>query len=306
MTIERPAGPWRFALLLVGNAALALGPLLVRLADTGPVAAGFWRLALALPLLAALGLRGDGRRGHVKGGDGRGGARIAMPPRAILMLALAAGVAFGLDIASWHLGIALTRTGNAAVFGNSGSVIVVGFGLIVARRAPHLAEIAAIGSAIAGAALLMGGSLELGAGMFAGDLLSLLAGLFYAVYILLMRHVRGSLGSWRLLFISSLAATPVLLVCALLLGERIVPIDWTPVVLLSLCSQIVGQGILIWALGWFRPLVIGLALMTQPAIAALSGWIAFGETLGPVDMAGMVLMAVALLLARVAEPKAAT
>lgn len=291
---ERPAGAWRFALLLFGNAILALGPLLVRLADTGPVAAGFWRLALALPVLALI--------AHHAGRSE--GTRLALPPRAVLALALGAGVAFGLDIASWHLGIALTRTGNAAVFGNAGSVIIVAFGLIAARRAPRLAEIAAIGCAIAGAALLMGESLELGAGMLAGDLLSLLAGLFYAIYILMLRHVRGALGSWRLLLVSSLAATPVLLACALLLGERIVPGDWTPVVLLSLGSQIVGQGILVWALGWFRPLVIGLALLTQPAVAALSGWLAFGETLGPGDVAGMVLMAAALLLARMAEPKA--
>lgn len=36
---------------IVANVALAIGPLLVRLAETGPVATGFWRLALALPAL---------------------------------------------------------------------------------------------------------------------------------------------------------------------------------------------------------------------------------------------------------------
>ena len=39
----------RLAMLLAANAVLALGPWLVRLADTGPVAAGFWRLTLARP-----------------------------------------------------------------------------------------------------------------------------------------------------------------------------------------------------------------------------------------------------------------
>ena len=40
-----------FAALLLGNVALAFGPWLVRLVDTGPVATGFWRLALAIPFL---------------------------------------------------------------------------------------------------------------------------------------------------------------------------------------------------------------------------------------------------------------
>ena len=37
--------------LLVGNVALAFGPWLVRIADTGPVSAGFWRVFLALPFV---------------------------------------------------------------------------------------------------------------------------------------------------------------------------------------------------------------------------------------------------------------
>ncbi|MFL6743026.1 MAG: hypothetical protein ACJ8E3_03590, partial [Sphingomicrobium sp.] len=40
-----------FPAVLVGSTALAFGPWLVRLAGVGPVAAGFWRLALALPFL---------------------------------------------------------------------------------------------------------------------------------------------------------------------------------------------------------------------------------------------------------------
>ena len=50
--MEAPAERARLAplaALVVGNVALALGPWFVRLADSGPVSAGFWRVALALP-----------------------------------------------------------------------------------------------------------------------------------------------------------------------------------------------------------------------------------------------------------------
>jgi len=292
------AGPWRFAVLLVGNAALALGPLFVRLADTGPVAAGFWRLALALPIIALIAWRQGGLPGGAAGGSRDG------PGRLVIWLALGAGIAFGLDIASWHLGIERTRLGNAALFGNSGSVIIIVWGLIIARRAPFRGEVAAIAAALAGAALLMGGSLEISPRNLAGDALSLLAGIFYALYILLLRHVRPRMTSWRLLCASSLTATPVLLLCAVMLGETILPRDWTWLVVLALSSQVVGQGALVYALGWFRPLVIGLALLTQPALAALCGWLVFGEVLSPSDIAGMVLMAAALALARAAQPRA--
>ena len=42
---------WAFVALLVGNVALAGGPFLVRHAGVGPISAGFWRVALAIPFL---------------------------------------------------------------------------------------------------------------------------------------------------------------------------------------------------------------------------------------------------------------
>src|SRR6478736_2371190 len=93
--------------LIAGNVALALGAWFVRLADSGPVSAGFWRIALALPLLA---LFARANRQPL------GGLR-----RGTIAVVLTGGVLFGLDVASWHLGIGLTRMANATLFGNAGS-----------------------------------------------------------------------------------------------------------------------------------------------------------------------------------------
>ena len=273
--------------LLVANLALALGPWFVRLADTGPVAAGFWRLTIALPLILALSLREPAARRRVSG--------------ATLAIVAGAGVFFALDLASWHVGIAATKLGNASLFGNAGSVILMAWGLIAARRAPRVLELAAILAALAGAALLMGGSLEISHASFVGDLFCLLAGLFYAVYILLLRPARARLGQFSLLFWSTLTGAPLLLAVAALLGERIVPHDWTPLLILAMSSQVIGQGLLIYSLKNFTPLVIGLALLTQPAVSALTGWLAFGETLAAGDVLGMVLLAGALAMAKAGD-----
>ena len=48
------------AVLLVAACVLGLAPILVRLTETGPAAAGFWRFAFALPLLAILAGREPG------------------------------------------------------------------------------------------------------------------------------------------------------------------------------------------------------------------------------------------------------
>ena len=132
-------------------------------------------------------------------------------------------------------------------------------------------------------------------------LFCLLAGFFYAFYLILAQSARVKLGDWSLLAWSSLVGSPVLLGVALALGEPVWPTVWWPVVTLALSSQIFGQGLLVYSLRHFPPLVIGLSLLTQPGIAVLVGWFAFDETLTWLDGLGMALVAGALVLARAAE-----
>lgn len=279
-------GAWPFAALLLGNAALALGPWLVRLADTGPVAAGFWRLVLPLPLFAWLAWRERGTR--------------ALDKRMAWIL-LAAGAFFALDLASWHLGIAMTRLGNATLFGNSGSLILMAWGIVALRRAPTRAEGLALLAALTGAAILLGRSLEISHRTLVGDLLCVLAGAFYVLYLLPAQRARESMGQWSVLALVCASGAPVLLAASLALGEPVLPgsaAGWAPVVALALMSQVIGQGLLVYSLAYFPPLIVGMALLTQPAIAALSGWLAFGETLAWPDVFGMGLVAAALVIAR--------
>ena len=287
LAARHPSRLWPLAALVVGNVALALGPWFVRLADSGPVSAGFWRVALAMPLLVLL-ARANGQR---LGGISRGA----------LVAVLAGGVLFGLDVASWHLGIGLTRMANATLFGNAGSLILMVWGFIAWRRLPRGREWPALVAALGGAAILMGRSFEISPATLAGDLFCLLAGVLYAGYLLILQDARKALGNWALLAWASLGSAPVLLGIALALGEPLWPGDWRPLIALVICGQLIGQGLLVYALKHFSPLVIGIALLTQPAVAALVGWLAFGEVLTVVDLLGVALVGSALVLAKVGE-----
>ena len=277
-------GALHWAALIAGNVALALGPWSVRLADSGPVAAGFWRLVIALPLLWLIARR----MGELVSG---------LPRRTALLVALGA-LAFALDLALWHVGIERTRLGNASLFGNSGSLVLLFWGILVARTMPARAEWAAIVLALGGAAILMGRSADISASTLVGDLFCVSAGFLYAVYLLCLQDARKGLGGWALLTRVCLLAAPVLLAVAWLRGEPIWPQNWTPLVLLALLSQVLGQGLLVFALRAFSPMIIGLALLMQPAVAVAYGFLAFGEVLGPLDMVGMVMVGAALAVAR--------
>lgn len=264
---------------------LATGPLFVRLADVGPVAAGFWRLALGLPVLAVMAFA-------------FGGARTAKFTPALVAIVAVSGLLFAADLASWHLGIVRTKLANATLFGNSASLIYPVYGYLIARAWPSLREGGALVLAAVGALLLLGRSYELSPEHLVGDLLSLLAGLFYTVYFIAIARARHALAPLPLLAASTLASAVPMLGFALLMGESLWPSDWRPLIALALVSQVVGQGLMVYILGRLSPLVIGLGLLTQPVVAALTGWLWFGEVLAGIDLAGAVLIALALILVR--------
>ncbi|HWH18438.1 MAG TPA: DMT family transporter [Allosphingosinicella sp.] len=260
---------------------------MVRLADVGPVAAGFWRLALAIPLLLLF-ARYAGRESF-------------RPSWAIGGLIVLGGLFFAADLAAWHVGIHLTKLANATLFGNASSLLFPVYGFIAARMLPRRLQALALLLAFAGAALLLGTSYELSPRNLKGDLFAILAGLFYTLYLITIDRARRTLKPMPVLALATVAGAGPLLLFALALGEQVVPGDWTPLILLSLGSQMIGQGLLVYAMGYLNPLVVGLGLLTQPAVTAVIGWVVYDERLGLADGLGALLICVALVLIRLPE-----
>ena len=273
------------ALALIGaNVALAFGPWFVRLADTGPVAAGFWRLALAAPVLAL--------------GAVASGSRPQAMTRGLWWALGAGGLCFAFDLASWHVGILRTTLANATLFGNTATLFYPIYGFLAARAWPSRTQGVALALAMAGAGLLMGRSYQLDPRHLAGDLFCLAAGILYTGYFIAMARARTTMRPLSALVVSTLASVGPLLVIALALHERVLPHHWGPLLGLACSSQIVGQGLMIYALGRFSPLVVGIALLIQPIVAGTVGWAAYGERPGGADLVGALLVAVALVLVR--------
>ncbi len=283
---------WAFVALLVGNLALAGGPFLVRHAGVGPVAAGFWRVTLAVPFLLLI--------AHLLGQP------VRVQRRAVTIAIGAAALFFAADLAAWHAGILLTKLGNATLFGNISSFFFAAWGLWLARRWPSALQALALVLAAAGCAALMWGSAELSAAHLRGDLLSAFAGLLYTGYLILVERTRGSVQPMPLLLIASLFASAFLLPAALIAGERIIPADWGALFALALCSQVAGQGLLVYALGHIPPLVVGIAMLTQPALSALLGYLYYGEAFTALDWTGATAIVLALVLVRLRSGPQAT
>nr|WP_238475294.1 DMT family transporter [Sphingomonas cavernae] len=276
---------------MLSNICLAFGPWFVRLADVGPTASAFWRLTLAVPfLLVAMRMLDE---------------RVPRMGLALWGTMALSGLFFAGDLASWHFGILQTKLANATLFGNSTSLMFPIYGFLVARAWPNRSQAVALFLAAFGAALLMGRSYELSSRNLIGDLLCLFAGVLYTFYFIAMTRARMVMGPVTALTFSTIGGIAPLLLFAVLFGEAIWPHDWSPLIGLAIVSQVIGQGLVIYALGHLSPLIIGLALLIQPVITATIGWLAYGERLGTLDLMGAIAVAIALVLVRRPDKRAA-
>lgn len=274
------------ALLVLIASACVLGfaPILVRLADAGPAAAGFWRFAFALPWLLVMTAR--------PGGEGIG--------RPSGWMALAGGMLV-LDLAFWHYSIALTSVANATTLTNLTPVVVTLVGWWVFRDRPKALFLVALAAAIAGAVTMsLGADGGQGSNPPLGDAFAAITALWYAGYFIAVKAARGRYSAGRVMLWSTAIAAPGLMLAALVLGEQVLPGSWGG---WAACAglgvvHVAGQGGVAWSLGRLPAALTAVTVLIQPVVAALLGWLIFAETLTPVQAVGGVVVLAAIVLAQ--------
>ena len=282
-----------FAALLCGAAAIGFAPIFVRLSDAGPSATAFWRVVIALPVLAVWALSEPPKA-------------AAASPRRVRRLVIVSGLFFAVDLALWHWSIQLTSVANATLFANFAALFVVLFGRIFLHEPITSKFVLAMLVALGGTALLVGANVHLGPRTLLGDALALGAAIFYAGYLLTVKALRSSMSTSRIMTGSACASAPALIVAAVLSGENLIPGSsrgWFAVVALAIFSHAGGQSLIAYALAHLRASFSSVALLLQPVVAAVAAWVLLGEQLGTWQIAGgaAVLCGVALARSQQAE-----
>lgn len=272
-----------FIALVLGACAIGFVPNLVRLADTGPAAAGFWRMALSLPILLPMMLR-----------DGRG---ATLRPSGASLLA---GLFFAGDLAFWHYGIRYTSVANATVLANLSPVVVTAVAWFAFRERPGRVFLTGLVLALSGAWTMAAAAQGGRPGALLGDLLSVTTALWYGLYFIAMRQARQGEGAGRAMFWSTAGAVPILLVVAIALGEPLAPASmggWLACLGLAV-AHVTGQGAIAWALGRLPTATASVVVLAQPVVAAIVAFFLFREILTPLQMAGGVLTLVGVVIAQ--------
>ena len=248
--------------LAVGGALfIAFSGILVRLADTPPATAAFFRCAYALPPLALLAWLERRRYGPREPGQVR--------------LAWLAGVLFAIDLELWHHAIAAVGAGLATVLGNVQVVVVplVAWSMLAER--PQRRVLAAVPVVLAGVVLISGvvGADAYGEDPALGVAFGLGTALAYAGFLLVLRagnrDLRRPAGP---LLDATFAAALTCLLLGAPLGELELRPTWPEhawLVLLALTSQVAGWLLISVALPRVQAALTSVVLMLQPAAAVV-------------------------------------
>jgi len=277
-----PALPALFA----GATFIALSPIFVRLADVGPTASAFWRVALAAPLLSVLAVLAPGRKLE----------------RSDWLALLAAGVAFAGDLGFWHWSIRFTSVANSTLLANLASLFVTLALWLFWRQRPSRTFLLGLAAALVGVTLLVHSSLRFSPSALLGDALGVVTAVFYAWYLLAVKGARDrGAGTLRLMAVTTSLTALVLLPVAFASGEALLPQDargWMTLAGLAWISHCAGQGLIAYALAHLRAAFSSVSLLFQPVMAALFAWLLLSEPLVPLQLLGAVVVLTGIYLAR--------
>jgi drug/metabolite transporter (DMT)-like permease len=296
---DRRAAPELPALIALFAGALAIGSsgLFVRWSETGPTATAFWRGCLALPLLALWAL--FERRQRVSAAVGVPAPTLRDP------MFLWAGVFFAGDLALWHSSLLLTSIAASTLEANCAPMLVTLFAWAVWGERPRPLFLVAIALAFGGMLLILVPKLGGGSHGLLGDALGLGTACFYAAYILAVARLRARHGTGVVMFATTLVFTLLLLPLALL--QKFLPVSahgWWVLIGCALSAQVLGQSLIAYALAHLPATFSAVGLYVQVVAAAVYAWVLLDERLAPVQIAGGVVVLVAIALARTARPPA--
>ncbi|MGQ0509550.1 MAG: DMT family transporter [Betaproteobacteria bacterium] len=279
--------------LFAGATCIALSPIWVRLADVGPTASAFWRVALAVPLLWLLHAAATRRA-------------ASPPPPAHRGYLAAAGLAFAGDLAFWHWSIQYTSVANSTLLANLATIFVTLAAWLVWKQRPTKRFLAGLALALAGVAMLVRTSLAFSPTALLGDALGVVTAMFYAWYILSVKEIRDRGAATLQLMavtttITAALLLPVALAAAHQSGEALLPQSaggWMVLLGLAWISHAAGQGLIAYALAHLPAAFSSVSLLFQPVMAGVFAWLLLGEPLVALQVAGGAVVLSGIWLAR--------
>ncbi|BEV73234.1 MULTISPECIES: DMT family transporter [unclassified Paludibacterium] len=268
--------------LVVGIFCLAFSPILVRLTDVGPVAAAFFRLLLAQPVLLLLLIP------RITSGESLD------CPWCARWWAWLSGVFLALNLVLWNQSLTMISIANASLVDSLAPLFITLFAWWGMGERPSRQLGVGMLLAVIGTVLLIlgeGGGLSglQDRHLLAGHLVALLGALLYAAYFLALKQALRRGAFPRVMLASCMAATATLIPLMLWRGGSWWPhgwVAWSVLGAMALLVHCAGQGLVGKGFDRLPAATASLMLLTQPVVSAILAWGLFSEALGVLQIAG--------------------
>lgn len=288
MGMKQTPDPRGLAALIFGASLLGFAAMLVRwAAPAGPLAVGFYRMAIALPFVAWL------ARGTARPATGR--ARL---------WAVLAGVCFVLDLWMWHSALHLTSAANATLLVTLAPIWVAVVSVLWMGARLRKRFWLGVLLALSGALVLgLAKGARWGTGL--GELLGALASLAYGAFTLALGRARRELSAPEALFWVVLCCTVLFGALGWAQGEALSGYparSWWALIGLGTLVQVVAWWFITWGLGHVPTNLGAMGLMTQPVATIILGWVLLAESVRPLQGLGALLVLAGIALCAFAPP----
>lgn len=281
----------RYLILGVGIAAVSTGAIFARLADAHPVVIAAYRTGLATLIIAPVAWwKARDEIINLSGKD--------------LSLAGLSGLFLALHFVFWISSLGYTSIANSVVLVNTNPLWVGLLTFIMTGERLKGSSVAGIIIGVAGGAVIGAEDFAAGGEALFGDFLALSGGICAAFYLLLGRNLRSRLSLIAYITVCYGSSAVFLWLAVLICGLQVAGYDPGTMVSflgIALISQLTGHTCFNWALKWFSPGVIAVALLGEPVGSSILAYIIFGEKFTMLKLAGGLLILAAIYISVAGE-----
>jgi drug/metabolite transporter (DMT)-like permease len=267
--------------LVIGILCISFSPIFVKLAGVDPITATFYRILIAwlclAPYCAAKGILKIGRKD--------------------LIIAIAGGIVFGVDIAIWNISLVTISATVSTLLGNLAPVWVGLFSyLLFKKRAGKLFWIGTA-LAVAGMAILVGYRDILALKFSIRIVMAVLSSVLYAVYILMTKNILQKINTLTFMFYNMIAAwLSMLFICGFRHDNLVsfpLPV-WLYFIGMGLICQLTGWITINNALRFLESTKTSVALLSQTVVAGFLALLLLHEHLELNELVGSAIVLVGI------------
>ncbi|WP_193432260.1 DMT family transporter [Caenibacillus caldisaponilyticus] len=278
--------------VVLATLSISTSAIWVRLADAPAAVTAFYRLFFSTLFMAPFLYK------HI-------GEFRSMTRKSVLWCALA-GICLAFHFILWFQSLAYTSVASSVVLVTIQPIFAFAGSVLFFKTRLRLYAVVGALCAISGSVLIGWGDFGTSRAALYGDVLALVACLLITVYLMVGQEVRKDMELYAYTLLVYAFAALALFLFVLVSRQALfnhAPKDWLMFLLLAVFPTLLGHSVYNWSVKWVGVNTLSMTILGEPVGSSILAYIFFGETLGPLQLAGSLVILTGIFLYLMGESK---